>query len=435
MSTPLAQVVDAIERTSEELVSFLAEYVRFRSINIEMAALEGRDTQLAECQAWLRDVLRSWSAFDEVEFVARDARQPTIVARRSGSGGGRSLLFNGHSDVVPVTTDQMDAWTRGGPWNAVVADGKVWGRGTADMKGGNAAFLWAVKVLADEGVELKGDLFATVVASEETCDHAFGVDLLAPAGYIADFAIVAEGTDLVPCPATVGEFYFRVRVVGESAHISSRHRSIYPTDAPHGDVPGVNAIDKMWKIQRALMDLEREWGLWQRHSLMPAGAMNINFARILGGDTISAMASSCEIAGSVLFNPDLDFECVQREFVETIESVCHTDYWLREHPPEITVPYVFDHKEPVNVSVAHPGTEALARAYERTFGSRPAVAGSTSTNDGAYLGAAGHTVVTCGPGTLDAGAHGVDEHIEVNALLDAVKLYTAMALEWCEAVA
>jgi acetylornithine deacetylase len=424
----LNQVLTYIDRTQDELVEFLAQLIRYRSINPDM--LDRRsESQMRECQEWLGDELRRWGVFDEVRLVGPDPEQPNVVAIRKGNGTGPGLLFNGHTDVVPVSEDQQAAWTIGTPWGGTVVDGKVVGRGATDMKGGCAAFLWAIKALAQTGVTLKGDILATLVSGEETGNHEIGIDVLAQEGYTAPFAILAEPTDLQIAPASVGEFYFLIRVEGRSTSLANRHLSIYP--APSGiPVAGVNAIDKMMKIQRALADLEREWGIWQRHPLMAPGNMNINFSRIHGGEAYSSMADTCELTGSVLFNPALSFAEVLAEFQRAIDGVVQSDYWLREHPPTITVPYILDAKEPINVSPDHPGCQALARAYTTVFRCEPTMICTTATSDGNYLFARGQTIVTFGPGSSDAGVHGPNEFIDIVDVVNAAKVYAAAAIEW-----
>lgn len=422
-------VLNRINETQDGLIAFLGEYLRFASVNPEMSH-DGSKTDMTRCQLWLRDRLAEWSAFDEVRTLAKDSEQPNVVGRRRGTGSGPSLLFNGHSDVVPVTNEQAAAWTGPGPWSGQLADGKIWGRGASDMKGGNAAFLWAIKSLAEVGVSLRGDLIATLVVGEETGNHTIGVDLLAENGVTAPFAVLAEPTDLSLCPASVGEFYFLLHVDGLSTSLANRHLSIHP--AAYGEpVHGVNAIDKMWKIQAALYNLEREWGVWQRHPLMASGNMNINFSRLHAGDTYSAMAESCELTGSVLFNPSLRFTDVLDEFRRAIDQVAATDYWLRDHPPILTVPYVLEQKEPINVPAGHPGCQALIRACQQVTGKEPHIGCSTATSDGNYLYARGQNIVTFGPGLESAGVHGSNEYIGVDNLIKACKVYAVMAIEWC----
>ena len=425
----ISRVINHIEQTREELITFLCSYVRIKSINPDMLS-DPKASELRECQDWLKEQLEHWHIFDAVESLAVDPDQPNIVARRTGQGDGPALLFNGHSDVVPVTDEQANAWVVGTPWDGQIVDNRIYGRGSSDMKGGNAAFLWAIRALAESGIGLDGDLLATIVSGEETGNHKIGVDTLAPAGYQAPFAILVEPTEMQICPASVGEFYFLIRVEGRSTSLANRHLAVHP--APY-DIPvaGANAIDKMWKIQAALAQLEQEWAVWQRHPLMAPGNMNINFSRIHGGETYSAMADSCELTGSVLLNPALSVEQVVAEFRQAVEAVVQNDYWLREHPPTITVPYILDAKEPINVSPDHPGCRALAQAYQRILLTEPRFICTTFTSDGNYLNARGQDIVTFGPGGVDAGVHGPNEYIEIKELIEAAKIYALTAIDWC----
>lgn len=424
------RVLDHIEQSQSDLVAFLSEYIQFQSVNPDL--LEHGNSELRRCQEWLASQLEDWQVFHDIRLMAADPEQPNVIARAGGNGEGTDLLFNGHSDVVPVTDDQADAWSLGTPWDGTVVEGKVTGRGACDMKGGNAAFLWAIKSLIECEIELDGKVIATVVSGEETGNHTIGVDMLVDEGYSAPFGILAEPTNLQICPASVGEFYFLIRVEGRSTSLANRHLSIHP--APH-DVPvaGVNAIDKMWKIQRALADLEHEWGVWQRHPLMEPGNMNINFSRIHGGETYSSMADTCELTGSVLFNPSLRFSDVLDEFKEAINGVVQSDYWLREHPPKLTIPYILDKKEPIDIAPHHPGCEVLIRAYRHVRDREPDVTCTTFTSDGNYLFARGQNIITFGPGAPDAGVHGSNEHINIAQLVDAAKIYALMAMNWCSA--
>lgn len=427
------KVTQYIEQTQNDLLAFLSRYVQFKSINPDMLS-DPSGTEMQQCQEWLKEELEAWNIFGEVCALVVDPVQPNIVARLTGSATGRALLFNGHSDVVPVTDEQAAAWSKGTPWGGQVIEGRLYGRGASDMKGGNAAFLWAIKALADSGIKLQGDLLATMVSGEETGNHRVGIDTLTENGYTAPFALLAEPTSLRICAASVGEFYFLIRVEGRSTSLANRHLSVHPV--PYGvPIAGVNAIDKMWKIQRALAELEQDWGVWQRHPLMAPGNMNINFSRIHGGETYSAMAESCELTGSVLFNPSLSVAEVMHEFRRAIDSVVQNDYWLREHPPVITAPYILDAKEPINVSPDHPGCQALNRACRSVLNAEPSYACTTATSDGNYVYARGQDIVTIGPGDGDAGVHGPNEYIEVDKLIEATKIYAMTAIEWCQVAA
>lgn len=94
----------------------------------------------------------------EIDFYEVATNRPNVVATRKGTGGGRSLIWAAHTDVVPVTPEQREVWVGSGPFSGEVIDGKLYGRGASDMKGAIAAYVMAAKILKDEGVELQGDL-------------------------------------------------------------------------------------------------------------------------------------------------------------------------------------------------------------------------------------------------------------------------------------
>src|SRR5438552_6652624 len=165
------RVDSAIERRKGEIVQFLSEYIRHKSVNPDWE--EGGTER--PCMEWLRDQVASWQIYDKVDFweVARD--RPNVVTVLEGTGSGRSLMFNGHSDVVPVPKTSLPRWNVD-PWGGQVKEGKIWGRGATDMKSGNAATIWATKVIAEEGIKLNGSVYDTHSIAEESGKHEIGPD-------------------------------------------------------------------------------------------------------------------------------------------------------------------------------------------------------------------------------------------------------------------
>jgi acetylornithine deacetylase len=129
----------------------------------------------------------------KVSWVERDKGRANLVGVAAGSGGSgaKSLALNGHVDVVPP--GDLSQWTTGDPFSGQVADGRVYGRGAVDMKGGLVAALLAAAALQHAGVGLEGDLILHSVAGEETGDHDVGVNAVIEAGFGGDAAIVGEG--------------------------------------------------------------------------------------------------------------------------------------------------------------------------------------------------------------------------------------------------
>src|SRR5258708_5700391 len=151
--------------------------------------------------------------------------RPNVTATRRGMGGGRSLLYSSHIDTVPVGPD---AWSKP-PWSGEISDGKLWGLGAYDMKGGLVASIMVVKALNDLGIKLKGDLLVESVVDEEYggCNGTLAARLK----YNADLAVVPEPTNLIVCPGHHGGLMLRVTFRGKPGWGFSPERPVDPTNA------------------------------------------------------------------------------------------------------------------------------------------------------------------------------------------------------------
>src|SRR6185503_8215959 len=154
VDSQLQRVLSAIDARADEIVEFAAELIRQPSVNPD---LEPNDLAERPAQDWLHDQLTASGAFDTVDRWQIAPNRPNVVAVRKGVGGGRSLTWAAHTDVVPVTPEQAAQWRGAGPFSGEVSDGKLWGRGASDMKGAIAAYTMATRILCDEGIRLKGD--------------------------------------------------------------------------------------------------------------------------------------------------------------------------------------------------------------------------------------------------------------------------------------
>jgi len=263
-------VTRAVDRRRDDLVDLLQRLIRFPSENPKLAP----QAQLAEasCQMFLHDVWQRLGCTTDL-WDALPGR-PDLVGVLKGRGGGRSLVLNGHVDVVPA--GDRAAWTSD-PWSGAVRDGAVWGRGACDMKGGLAAMTMAVRAIQDAGYGLTGDLVLESVVDEETGGP--GTQSCIERGYRADAAIVTEPTNLVVLPIEGGLEWLRVVVRGQAGHSALRYRSVHAG----GQGTAVNAIEKMAIILAAVLDLERYWAVHKAHPLLPSGITTINPGVIIGG--------------------------------------------------------------------------------------------------------------------------------------------------------
>jgi acetylornithine deacetylase/succinyl-diaminopimelate desuccinylase family protein len=427
----LEKVVNAIDERADEIVEFAAEFIRQPSINPDLEANEEAERP---AQEWLRDQLQAMGGF-EIDYYEVATNRPNVVATRKGAGGGQSLIWAAHTDVVPVTPEQREQWVGDGPFSGQVINGKLYGRGASDMKGAITAYVKAAQILRESGIELKGDLKLVQSPGEEAGRRDIGCNTVLERGHKADVAIFPEPSNFEIYPTIKGELYFKLTVPGKSTHICNRHLVAQPL--PHGvERPGVSAIDNMLKYQLAILELEKQWNLWRSNEYVPAGGMFININTMQAGTSLTSVPDSAEATGSLLFNPDLTGDEVMDEIRATIDRVTEGDYWLREHPPVLDIPLDSDStapwiKEPVNLPHDHESVLAIRAATKAVTGDDPTVTISPFVCDANFWFPLGQKCLVFGVGSPSWGIHGTNEHLPVADLIKATKLFAATTMEWC----
>lgn len=422
------RVFNRIEEQANELLEFLRRYVAHKSVN------PGRGTpddpgEEETCQRWLANELRGMGCFDKIDLWSDVPGRPNLAAVMTGSSHKVGLMFNGHTDTVEVTRVQKESWT-GDPWSGEIRQGNLFGRGSTDMKSGNTAFLWAAKVLHEVGVPLQNDLILTFNIAEETGEAEIGPLSVLRRGYSAPIVVNAEPTHLRICPATMGWFFFKITVEGKGLHPASRYAAIYPSGKPL-PLPGIDAIEKMRKIMDALSELERDWALHQRHMFMPPGGMNMCPVHIQGGALRASMPERCEVVYAVVYNPGMRSGEVIQQIQAAIDGVVVSDTWLREHPPVVEVPVIHQVLEPVDLPLEHIAVQKLAKAYRDALGIDPQFGSLPGPCDANIMSEAGMTTVIFGPGDLAMNAHGANEYVPVQHVIDACKIYASLMVDCC----
>ena len=332
--------------------------------------------------------------------------RPQLAARLAGTGGGRSLLLNGHIDVVPAHRE--DGWARD-PFDPQVSDGRIVGRGACDMKGGIAAMVVAAEVLAATGA-LRGDL----VVCTNTDEESSGVGGLACTrrGITADYTIVTEPSSLEVWPACRGTVYCTIEVPGRAGHAEQEH--------PHWrDGGAVNAVDKGRFLLDGVDLLRREWRtrLDLRHPLLdPPDVVATRFVADAGWHVTIPDRAFIDL--SVLILPQqADARGWTTDAQDEVEGFlrrwCDTDSWLAEHPPTFRW-----HTEvnPSDTPVDTPSVQALLAA-NAALGLPVRLGGLGSWYDGATFALeTGTPALMYGPRAIDW-AHTVDEHVPIDDLV------------------
>ena len=425
------RVVDAIAGRRDELVELASALIRFdttardpgdpaRDEAALQAHLAGRLRAAgAEVEVWEprpEDVLGRQVPF-RLDFDGR----PQLLARFAGSGGGRSLLLNGHIDVV--SGEPKGRWTSD-PNTPVVRDGSLYGRGACDMKGGVAAMVLAAETLAALDIRLAGDLLVNTITDEES-SGAGGIASVAH-GVRADAGIVPEPTGFEVWIACRGSVYPTITVEGRPGHAELLQ--------PHWrDGGAVNAIEKAPIVLEAITRLREEWRTrsdLQHPYLSPP---DIVPTIMRAGEWSVTYPASCVITAAVLFPPafaDADGfgSLVRAEVQEWIGRACAADPWLAEHPPSFE--WAAD-IPPMEIPPGDPIVETVLGAGA-AVGEPSRLAGLDSWYDGATYTSAGTPSVAFGPRSI-TGAHTIDESVPVDDLVRCAQAIALSALRFCGA--
>ena len=335
-----------------------------------------------------------------LEVVTHDLgpNRVNVVGILPGKGKGRSLMLNGHMDTVGV--QGMDA-----PFSAAISEGKLYGRGSQDMKASLAAMLAVVKTLNDSGISLAGDLILTAVADEEY--GSLGTEDIVR-HYTADAAIVTEPTNMALCRAHRGFIWYTVETTGRAAH-GSRYQD------------GIDAIMHMGRFLAELDTLEQELRARPAHEL--AGPPSLHASTIQGGTELSVYPAHCRLEIERRSAPGESVEGVTAEFQAIIDKLSAAD------PNFQATVATFLHRAPFSVSEDAPIVKALEQAATRHLGSAPAHVGAPFWTDAALLAEAGIDTVLMGP--TGAGLHSAEEWVDLRSVTDLAAILTDTAIAFC----
>jgi len=320
-----ARVLGHIDALASEMVAEVTALVRIPSVSGTDSENEAQDHMAdlfagggLELDHWQIDLERlcTHPDFPGMEVERREAWG--LVGRLPGTGEGASLMLNGHIDVVPV--GDPEAWSDQ-PFAGDIRVGRLYGRGSCDMKAGLVAAHWAVQAIRSAGVSLRGDVLVASVQGEE--DGGLGTFALLERGWRADACVILEPTDLDVVPANSGSLTFRLRIRGHATHASRR-------------TEGVSAIEKFLPIWHALHELES-----RRHTSVDPMASRwplahpISIGTIRAGDWVSSVPDLLVAEGRLGVALDEPVQNAKDDLEAAIAEACTADPWLRDHPVEV----------------------------------------------------------------------------------------------------
>src|SRR3954468_6297525 len=298
----IGKISREIEARKGELLELLTELVSFPTVSPP-----ARNTN--NVQEFIKGYLEELGfTTDKWDVYPGD---PNVVGILPGSSSNKfkSLIVNGHVDVAEV--GDTKEW-RSSPFEASIKDGHIYGRGVADMKGGIAASLFAIKLLNELGISLQGDLQFQSVIGEEVGEA--GTQACVERGYHADYAVVVDTSDLhIQGQGGVITGWITIQSK-ETYHDGIRRNMIHAG----GGVKGASAIEKMMKIIAGLQELERHWAVTKSYEGFPPGTNTINPAVIEGGRHAAFVADRCALWITVHFYPNEDYVEVIQEIEQHI---------------------------------------------------------------------------------------------------------------------
>jgi acetylornithine deacetylase len=336
---------------------------------------------------------------------------PIVAGTLRGSRPGPRILLVGHIDVVPAGDPRT--WTTP-PFQPVVRDGLVYGRGSCDMKGGVVAALEAVRALGASALDLAGEVVVVAVPSEE--DGGAGALAAIRAGYTGDLAIIPEPTRLEVVVAHAGAITFTLDVPGKAAHASTRRE-------------GISALDKVMVMLDALADDEHSRNEAETHPLMQAVGLPYPtiVGKVNGGDWASTVLDRVVLQGRYGVKLDQSPDEAAAELERALAEAWEHDEFLRTFPLRMEV--TGGRFGSAEIASDHPLPLGLADAARRVTGRRPSTIGVPYGADMRLFVNEGDTpCVMYGPGDVRR-AHAADEFVPLEEVVTCARVLA----EWLSA--
>ena len=420
----IAAQVDALR---DQIVAFLQKLVQFPTLpGFEQKAqyciaekLESLGLRTDVVASEFED-LKDHPAFCDDGVLFRD--RLNVVGRWAASSrrapkGAHSLILNGHMDVVPTGSEAL--WSDS-PWSGAVRDGKLYGRGSCDMKAGLTANIFAVQSLQVLGYRPAADLLLESVIGEES--GGVGTLTTIVKGFKADAAIITEPTRLRVCPVQSGALSFRVRVSGRAIHACMK---------PYG----VSAIEKFCRVLEAIQEAEQRRHIEYRNPLYedPHNIAPINVGTVRAGDWPSTVPDELVAEGRFGVLPGESTSAARQAMASALRNAAAADPWLKEHPPELV--WFEGQFESGQTPQDSPIVQMLTACHERVLGQAPAIRGVTYGSDlRLFTNHANTPAVLYGPGDVMQ-AHTVDEYVDLEEVIAATKVLALIITQWCGAAA
>lgn len=378
----------------KELLTVVQDLIRIESVNPELSGKGNGEYLIAEhIGRYLTEMGLA------VQYQEIKPKRVNVIGVLKGSGEGRTIMLNGHMDTVGITGMDIE------PLNPVFKDGKVYGRGSIDMKSGLGAMLIAVKSIIDAGLKPKGDVMLAFVADEEY--RSLGTEVLIK-DFSADAAIICEPTNLKICIAHKGFAWTKVEIFGKAAHGSRPDK-------------GIDAIVKAGKFLGRIENLGNNILVQKKHPLL--GSPSIHASLIKGGTELSTYPDYCLIELERRTIPGELVETVEEEMQTLIENIGSEDDQFKARFE------VSFYRPPLEVSRDHLIVGALTKAYSKIVKQAPEFIGVGGWMDSAIMAEAGIPTVIIGPS--GEGFHASIEYVDFQSIITCAQILAETIVEFC----
>ncbi|HUH64966.1 MAG TPA: M20 family metallopeptidase [Syntrophales bacterium] len=383
----IRKVVDSIRET--EVVALCQELLRIVSVNPP-----GDEIRIAE---YVGGILGK--AGLEVEIIPHGPERASLLAVLKSSRKIPPLLYSAHLDTVPLGVEK---WIHE-PFDAVISEGRIWGRGAADMKGGMAALIVAATALAQSGLPLRGDLILALTAGEEV--DSLGATAIASRTELgpAQAVVIPEPSDNDVYIAEKGALWLELSTQGKTAH---------------GAMPelGDNAVLMMVDLITELQKLKIPF---KEHAMLGGFSMSVN--TIQGGMKTNVVPDGCVVTVDMRTVPGQSHEAIVLRIKEMITGLSRRNSSFRASVK------ITNDRPPVETSPKEAAVGLFAGIVEEVLGKRPTPKGVRYYTDATALAPAFKApMIICGPGDPKL-AHQPNEYIVIEKLVQAVKIYTLTA--------
>jgi len=417
-------LMELVEKKKNDLIHLVQNLVRIPSVN------KPPDGEEKECQEFIASKLKKLGMNvdmftpDEVTGIKDNpyyvpgrnyAGRPNVVGSLKGEGGGRSILLTTHADVV---SPGKERWKHD-PWGGEIIDGKIYGRGSTDAKGGLAAQIMAIECIKELNYNLPGDLIFASVVDEEFGGMNGSLAAALRIGKV-DAGILSEPTSLSILPGCGGGQQYEITVKGRFAFEGQKYL-------------GVSAVEKMYKIIEGLQELEEERNqevktspLFSKYPIKTP----ITVISIRGGDfEVGGVPDWCKIIvwhGAV---PGEKKEEVLNQLQESLKELSQKDPWLRDNPPNIEM--IGSWLDPCEIPYDHPLVKTMSSNVEKVTKEEPIIGGMEGSCDLSRFVICGKIpTVVFGPGDVKR-AHSLNEFVGIEEMIRATETIALSVVEWC----